>query len=101
MWVIVMFDLPTETKKERQDYARFRKALLEGGFSMMQFSVYIRHCASEENACVHSERTKQALPPEGEVCLLAITDKQFGKIQVFYGKKRKPTKPAPLQMELF
>ena len=53
MWVLVFFDLPTETPKERKIYAVFRKKLLSDGFSMFQFSMYLRHCASAENADVH------------------------------------------------
>ena len=33
MWLYVMFDLPTETKRQRHDAAKFRKDLLEDGFS--------------------------------------------------------------------
>ncbi len=40
MWVITMFDLPVVTPKARKAYARFRKTLLEDGFTMMQYSVY-------------------------------------------------------------
>ena len=47
MWVIVMFDLPVDTKKAKRQYAQFRKSLLKDGFVKMQFSVYRRHCASE------------------------------------------------------
>ena len=50
MWVIAMFDLPTDTPAARKSYTRFRKDLLDDGFTMMQFSVYSRHCASIENA---------------------------------------------------
>jgi len=50
---------------------------------MMQYSVYIRHCASSENANVHFERIKSALPPDGEVRIIQITDKQFEKMEVF------------------
>ena len=78
---------PTDTKQAKQHYARFRKHLLEDGFSMMQYSVYMRHCASEENAEVHIERVKAFLPPEGEVRIIKITDKQFGRIQVFLWEK--------------
>ena len=53
MWVIAMFDLPTDSQPARRAYTRFRKDLLEDGFSMMQYSIYIRHCASIENAEVH------------------------------------------------
>ncbi|MDH5528143.1 MAG: CRISPR-associated endonuclease Cas2 [Nitrospirota bacterium] len=101
MWVFALFDLPTDTKRARFHYTRFRKALMKDGFTMMQYSVYIRHCASDENAQVHIQRAKQALPPEGEVRLIQITDKQFGRMQVFYGKTRTPTESAPAQIELF
>ena len=67
---------------------------------MMQYSVYMRHSASEENAQVHRNRVKQFLPPEGEVRMIKITDKQFSKIEVFYGKKRVPVEPAPSQLQL-
>ncbi len=101
MWVIAMFDLPTDTKDARKAYARFRKDLLEDGFTMMQFSVYTRHCASIENAEVHMTRMGARVPPAGEVRFMTITDRQFGKIRVFTGKKRTPTPPSPAQLELF
>ena len=59
----------------------------------------MRHCASDENAVVHVNRVKSSLPPDGEVRIVKITDKQFGKIEVFYGKKRRPTESSPLQLE--
>jgi len=101
MWVLVFFDLPTETKLERQRHSEFRKNLLKDGFSRFQLSIYIRHCASVENANVHIARVKAFMPPKGTVSLLCITDKQFGKIQVFYGKKTRPLPPEPSQLELF
>lgn len=101
MWIIVLFDLPTTTKTDRKRYAVFRKKLMTDGFSMMQYSVYMRHCASDENAQVHAERVKNNLPPDGEVRIVKITDKQFSRIEVFYGKKRKLTEKPPAQMELF
>ena len=101
MWVIVLFDLPTDTKQAKKQYAKFRKNLLEDGFSMMQYSVYMRHCASDENAEVHTQRVKTFLPPDGEVRIIKITDKQFGRIQIFYGKKRKSPERPPAQMEFW
>ena len=47
------------------------------------------------------KRVKACLPYDGEVRIVKITDKQFGKIEVYYGKKRKPTEKAPLQLEFF
>ncbi len=101
MWIIVMFDLPTDTPKARKEYTQFRKHLLNDGFTMMQYSVYMRHSASDENAHVHAKRVKLTLPPDGEVRIIKITDKQFGNIEVFYGKKRKPIEQAPLQLQFF
>ena len=76
MWVLVFFDLPTETKKERKTAAKFRKQLLEDGFIMFQFSIYMRHCPSSENAETHIKRVKGFLPDLGQVGILSITDKQ-------------------------
>ena len=101
MWIIAMFDLPTDTKKARKAYALFRKGLLKDGFTMMQYSVYVRHCASDENADVHCERVRSILPDEGEVRVLMFTDKQFGRMKVYLGNKRQPTPMAPAQIELF
>lgn len=101
MWVIAMFDLPTDTKKARQAYTTFRKKLLESGFTMMQYSVYIRHCASIENAKAHSTRIGQMVPDAGEVRLLSITDRQFGRIETWLGKKRQATPRSPSQLEFF
>ena len=62
MWIFVFFDLPTETKKDRHNASKFRTNLLKDGFNMMQFSVYMRHCASSESADVHEKRVAQLLP---------------------------------------
>jgi CRISPR-associated protein Cas2 len=101
MWVLVFFDLPTETAKDRKIYAQFRKKLLNDGFAMFQFSIYLRHCASAENAQVHIKRVKQNLPEKGHVVIMTITDKQFGMIEVFQGKKPAPAAEVPQQLELF
>lgn len=101
MWILVLFDLPTETKKERKAYTDFRKKLLKDGFSMFQFSIYIRHCPSRENAEVHIKRVKNNLPEHGDVGIICITDKQFGQIEIFHSRKEnKPSQPCQ-QLELF
>ena len=101
MWVLAMFDLPTDTKTARKQYALFRRHLLEDGFTMMQYSVYARHCPSKENAEVHVNRIKRHLPPDGEVRVITITDKQFERMNIFWGKTRKPPESAPCQLDLF
>ncbi len=101
MWVLVFFDLPTDTRTDRKVATRFRKNLLNDGFAMFQFSIYMRFCASRENAEVHIKRTKNALPKKGKVGIMQITDKQFGLIELFHGQKEvAPEKPSQ-QLELF
>jgi CRISPR-associated protein Cas2 len=101
MWVVVMFDLPTDTKQARRAYALFRKHLLRDGFTPLQYSVYARHAPSKENAEVHVRRIKANLPPDGEVRVLAITDKQFERMMIFWGNTRKQPPPAPQQLQFF
>ena len=101
MWVLVFFDLPTETKKDRKAYAEFRKKLQRDGFTMFQFSIYVRHCASSENAAVHIKRVKSMLPEYGKVGIMCITDKQFSNIELFYGKKIVEVNTPGQQLELF
>ncbi len=101
MWVLTMFDLPTDTRQARKDYHDFRQGLLKDGFRMMQYSVYARHAPSQERAVIHEKRVQANLPPDGEVRIIRITDKQFEKMKVFYGKMRKAEKKAPEQITLF
>lgn len=101
MWLFVFFDLPTNTKKERSAAARFRRDLEKDGFTMMQFSVYIRHCPSRENMDVHLKRVKSMVPEKGQVSILNITDKQYGDIVNIWGKIEKDLGPIPVQLELF
>ena len=101
MWVIVMFDLPTETKTDRKNYAQFRKKMLADGFDMFQFSLYLRHCSSRENADVHIRRVKSFLPDKGHVGILCITDKQFGMMEIFRGHEQIETPSTTQQLELF
>ena len=100
MWVMVLFDLPTEKKVERRAASQFRKQLLEDGFVMFQFSIYMRFCQSQENAEVHTQRVKRLLPEKGHVGIFAITDKQFGRMEIFHGIKKKPMVARPQQLEL-
>lgn len=101
MWVLVLFDLPTDTKKERKAYVDFRKKILKDGFTMFQFSIYMRHCASRENADVHIKRVKSFLPPTGDIGIMCITDKQFGEIEIFHSRKPTQVEQPCQQLELF
>ncbi|MFN3166949.1 MAG: CRISPR-associated endonuclease Cas2 [Phycisphaeraceae bacterium] len=101
MWLMAMFDLPVDSPKARRAYTRFRKRLLNEGFAQLQYSVYGRHCASVDLANRVCKVLKKAMPKEGQVRLLMVTERQFGKMQVYEGKKRIETEQPPAQYELF
>lgn len=101
MWIMVFFDLPTETKAQRKAATRFRKDIMSDGFTMFQFSIYIRHCASRESLDVHLKRVKRFIPEEGSIGILCVTDKQFGAIELFYGASSTPLPMGSPQLELF
>ncbi len=101
MWVLVFFDLPTETKRDRKAANLFRKKLIDDGFSMFQFSIYLRHCPSRENSKVHTKRVKLSLPKHGKICILEITDKQFGDMELFNGVKEVDMPQPVQQLQLF
>ena len=101
MWLFAMFDLPVDTREARKQYAGFRKTLLRQGFSMLQFSVYARYCADEQRDEVLKKSLRKILPPRGEVRLLAVTDRQYGKMEIYEGKTRTETEKPPEQLLLF
>lgn len=101
MWVVVFFDLPVDTKQARHAYAVFRRQLLKDGFRMLQYSVYARHSTSEENAFVHIGRVESRIPNDGEIRILTVTDKQFERMRIFWGKMRKIPEKQPKQLEFF
>ena len=101
MWLLVFYDLPTITKKDRKAHSKFRKDILECGFNMFQLSIYVRHCSSKENSDVHIKEIKTFLPEKGHVVIISITDKQFEMMEIFHGKKRAAPPKLVQQLELF
>jgi CRISPR-associated protein Cas2 len=101
VWIFAMFDLPTDTPEDKRRYVHFRTLLLKHGFEMMQFSVYTRYYPSEEDSERHRTHIRKGLPPDGAVRLLMVTDKQFGKMESYIGKRKQSTEKAPDQMQLF
>lgn len=101
MWITVMFDLPVVEKKERKAATDFRNHLLDMGFEMAQFSVYMRFCSSHAQIDTYCKRIENALPEGGRVNILALTDKQYERIISYQGKAKEAPKKAPDQYDLF
>lgn len=104
MWLMVMFDMPTDTKKARKKYRYLRNELLKEGYMMMQFSIYIRSFHSYEAALNGKKRLKDFIASnikKGKIRLIMFTDKQFGNMDIIVGLKEENEKNAPKQLLLF
>ena len=101
MWIITMFDLPTITKMDKKRYLDFRKLLESEGFSMMQFSVYKKYCETSDIMMASRARVKRLVPEKGEVRILVVTDVQFKKMDIYFGKIKQSPDKGPTQFSLF
>ncbi len=92
MWVVAVFDCPTQTKLQRRRYTEFRKLLLHNGFSMLQYSVYVRNMPTMHQAQALIKQLGPETPPQGKCAFLLITDKQYAMTKSFYGPRLSPEK---------
>ena len=88
MWMLTMFDLPVTSKHQRKEATQFRKDLLDLGFEMAQFSVYLPCCPSRERCEALIPRIRQALPSGGKVSILMFTDKQYENMRHFFAQEK-------------
>jgi CRISPR-associated protein Cas2 len=101
MWMMVMFDLPVGTSKERKRATKFRNFLLDEGFEMSQFSVYMRFCGDRSRVDPYVKRIKMAAPPGGKISVLLFTDKQFSDIVTIQNRSLERMPEKPKQYDLF
>jgi CRISPR-associated protein Cas2 len=100
MWLFVFFDLPVGTKAERRAATRFRNFLKDDGFLMLQWSVYARVCRGEEATEKHQARVTKNLPSKGSVRTLQVTERQYARMKLLIGEKKKSEKVAADQLVL-
>ena len=98
--MIVAFDLPVVTKDERKEATAFRKFLLEDGYQMMQYSVYIRSLVSHARMDTHIRRLKSKIPSDGAVRAIFVTESQWQHSFVVYGKTKSRQTPEQLPEQL-
>lgn len=87
MRMMIFFDLPTITQKDRKEYRKFRKFLLKEGFIMMQESVYSKLLLNSTATKTMNKRINRNKPKKGLVQALIITEKQFSSIAYIVGDK--------------
>ncbi len=96
-----MFDLPVVDRDDRKAAVAFRNRLLDMGFEMAQFSVYMRFCTGQGQIDTYAQRVEAALPDGGRVNVISFTDKQYERIISFHGRELQPAGKAPDQFDLF
>ncbi len=101
MWILVMFDLPTDTKPQRKAAGDFRNFLLDEGFERSQFSIYARFINGKEAFEARVRRIERALPANGDVQILTLTDRQYRDIVHFSDQGRRSARENPSQLVLF
>lgn len=87
MRILVFFDLPVVTAKERKAATKFRNFLVKDGYHMVQWSVYSRICNGTDSIAMHKSRLNQNLPEKGSIRMLTLTEKQYESIEVLLGQK--------------
>ena len=87
MRVIIFFDLPVTTKKERKIYRKFRKLLIRNGHHVLQYSVYSRILANRDAAVNHVEFVRKHAPEKGNIRIMTVTEKQYANIKIIVGGK--------------
>ncbi len=87
MRMIIFFDLPTITQKDRREYRKFRKFLIKEGFIMMQESVYSKLLLNSTAIKTMNQKVERNKPKNGLVQALIITEKQFSSIAYIIGDK--------------
>lgn len=95
MRLIVFFDLPMQTDREKKEYARFHKYLVRNGFIMMQKSVYSRLVINNVTSLAVKQRIRNNLPADGVVELLEITENQFSRIEYLVGEEQQLVIDSP------
>lgn len=92
MRLIVFFDLPVGTKKERRIATNLRKFLLQDGYYMLQFSVYARLCNGNDAIRKHELRLEKIVPTKGSIRMLTVTEKQYASMKIFVGEMKEREK---------
>lgn len=101
MWILVLFDLPVIEKQERKDASDFRNFLLDSGFSMVQYSIYIKVVSGADSCERYYKLIEKHLPSRGKVDILTITDRQYENIKSFHGAVPERRKNESKQFLLF
>lgn len=98
MRLMIMFDLPVDTAEQRKSYRQFRKSLINEGFLMIQYSVYVKVCVNRKSAQFAEGRIKTYLPSNGVVQSVMLTEKQYNDMHFLVGERVKDVRNTSSRM---
>lgn len=101
MWVLTMFDLPTQTPEQRKAANQFRNDLKDFGFVLLQLSVYSLYLPTGARFDCLAKEIIASVPDEGEVRILGITDTQWQNSIYFYNSNEEKPEEPPEQLMIF
>lgn len=85
MRLIIFFDLPVKTKKDRKIYTKFRSLLIKRGFFMIQYSIYTKILANRDSSESEKQFIKKIVPENGNIRIMIVTEKQYAKMEIIIG----------------
>ncbi len=97
MRLLLLFDLPMVTKKEKRTYTQFRKYLIMNGYMMMQFSVYCKIFNNRDAAINHMNILKRNVPAQGQIRIMLVTESQYAKMDIIVGGKSRQEELVDIQ----
>ncbi|HEX6980801.1 MAG TPA: CRISPR-associated endonuclease Cas2 [Alphaproteobacteria bacterium] len=100
MWLLVLYDLPVAERADRKVYARFHKDIRKRGYEMMQFSVYRKFVGTADRSERELAKLTSICPEKGVVSVLAITEKQMGRMQTIWNGSKRKENARPAQLVL-
>ena len=101
VWIMVMFDLPVQTKEQRRSATAYRNLLRDLGFTNVQLSVYAKYLLNASGVRHLITPLKNHIPPKGEVRAIRLTDEQWASTYRWYGQSEVPMDSTPTQLMLF
>ena len=84
--ILLFFDLPCETKKQRRAYGAFRKFIRSNGYVFIQKSVYCKPVCSAGALKSELKKISAASPEEGNVVALPLGYSTFMRIKTISGE---------------
>ena len=101
MRLILLFDMPVLTDDQKKEYRHFRENVMDDGFMMLQYSVYVRYCQNDSDAEKHIERVKKMKPAYGNIRILRVTENQFNSMIMIQGEKSEQEKMVTAEQLFF